>query len=113
MRDKKEYAMQNSIHSLLHIFYTGSGLSLGNKLAYPYFLINDKTIKRKIKEIIQIVSSLEGTEEKETLLGLSSQLEKKKFFFSKDIIHFINLNCDIFAINVKVQGKCVGVIRKF
>ncbi len=107
--DKQLMTLQNTVRSLLHAFYTGSGLSLKNKLAYPYFLVNDRAIKRKINEITQIVASLEGTEEKEALLRLGSQLEKKKFFFSEDVASFLYLLYNILRKKEEKKSKHIQI----
>lgn len=108
-RDKQLNALQNATRSLLHIFYTGSGLSLNNKLLYPYFLLNDRNIKKKIQEITQIVFSLEGTEEKEAFLCLSNQLEKKKFLYSEDVVYFLSLLYNVLKKKEEKKSKDIKI----
>ena len=100
--DKQLMTLQNTMHSLFQAFYTGSGLSLNNKLLYPYFLLNDRTIRKKIQEITQRVSSLEEIGEKEAFLHLSNQLEKKKFLSSEDVVYFLSL---LFSVLKKKEEK--------
>lgn len=87
MKDKIKYTMQNSMHSLLNLYYTGSGLSFRNKILYPYFCYNDPNIKKKLGAINGMVRS-EDTEKKQNILNKIS-LEKKKLS-SKEIATFLS-----------------------
>ncbi len=83
MGNKEKYTMQNSMRSLLSSFYTGSGLSVGNKIFYPYFCYDDPNVKKKIECIKGMMSLFEDSKEKQNFLNKLSSGEKD--LSSKDI----------------------------
>ncbi len=104
MKDNSKYLIQNTMRSLLNSFYTGAGLSFNNKIVYPYFCYDDKSLRERISSIGEFIESLEESEEKQNLVKKIIGLEKRKSY-AKDITFFLSSYFLLFKNRKIPNGK--------